>query len=325
MSFLGVIEIIDRAGHVQERVRVNHLPFRIGRALDNDLLLDDSHVCAHHAEIVDTEALTLVDLDSVNGSFVANERQRLAKIDLSHTQELRLGHTHLRFRHANEQLAAAVPDPMAGSRWMVLDHWRWALLATIACACGMALDQLINSSKAISTGAMASGILPGLIVFGLWALVWSLINRVVAHRFHYFGHLTLVCAAFVAANLMEVIGSYAGFAWSLDDYLPAYGKISGTILITGLLFGHLRLISRGKARTLLMPAALAGMTFLILMLLPGAGDDRFKGEPVMAGSLKAPVAALRAGASSDRFYADALTKLDEADQAADEPLADGAP
>ncbi|MGE4070369.1 MAG: FHA domain-containing protein [Lysobacterales bacterium] len=316
MSTLGVVEIVDRAGHVRERVRVQQLPFRIGRALDNDLVLDDVYACPHHAEIRATDTLELVDLDSVNGSFIGSEAQRQSRIELGQQRELRLGHTHLRFRGIDEQLPATVPDPLAGSRWLGLDRWGWGLAATLGCALAMAAESILGSTQSLRLGAIASSVAPGLIVLALWALAWSLVNRVVAHRFQYFGHLALGGAAVVVANLMEIVGSYAIYAASLDDWLPAFGSVSGALLVTALLFGHLRLISRGKTRALLLPAGLVGVSFLALSLLPGAGDDRFHSEPSIGGSLKPPFAALGEGRSSEAFYESALGLMDEVDQEA---------
>lgn len=320
MSFLGVLEVVDRAGHVLERVRVQQLPFRIGRALDNDLVLDDAYACPHHAEIDGPESLQLIDLNSINGCFAGNERQPQTRIPLEQTQDLRVGHTHLRFRHANEQLPGTVLDPLAGSRWFAIDHWSWGLVATLACALSIAIDNIISSTQSVRLGTMVSGVAPGLIVLGLWALAWSLVNRVVAHRFHYFGHLVIGGAAVVFANLLEVFGGYSSYAWSLDEWLPAFGSLAGAVLVSVLLFSHLRLISRGKARALLLPAGLVGLAFLSLMLLPDAADDRFTSEPKITGSLKPPFAALRAGKSSDEFYEDALGVMEEVDAAAAEKL-----
>ena len=320
MSTLGVVEIIDRAGHVSERVRVQQLPFRIGRALDNDLVLDDVYACAHHAEIRATDTVELVDLGSVNGSFVGTGTERQSRIELGQHRELRLGHTHLRFRGIDEQLPATVPDPLAGSRWLGLDRWGWGLAATVGCALAMAVENILGSTQTLRFGAIASSVAPGLIVLALWALAWSLVNRVVAHRFQYFGHLALGGAAVVLANLMEILGSYAIYAGSLDDWLPAFGSISGALLVTALLFGHLRLISRGKSRALLLPSGLVGMAFLALSLLPGAGDDRFQSEPSIGGSLKPPFAAVSEGRSSEAFYDSALDLMDEVDQDAEPSL-----
>lgn len=56
------------------RVPLQKLPFSLGRALDNDLVLEDKRVSRHHAQIRKRQSrLCLVDLDSTNGTYVNGE------------------------------------------------------------------------------------------------------------------------------------------------------------------------------------------------------------------------------------------------------------
>jgi hypothetical protein len=316
MSFLGAIEVIDRTGRVQTRVRVERWPFRIGRALDNDLVLDDPHVCPHHAELRGDGAIELVDCGSLNGSFLGAERQRRERIDLDQGGELRVGHTYLRFRTADEQIAATLVDPMAGSRWLGLDRWRWGIAALAGSAAVVVGEHIVGSAQALRLGVVVSATAPALIVLALWALSWSLVNRVVAHRFHYLGHLAIGCIAVIAGSLAETLGAYVGFALSIDDRLATISAVSAAVLVAAVIFGHLRLISTGSGRRLLAPAALIGVAFLALMTLPNASDNRFTSEPRFATSLKLPAAAWRRGRDSATFYATAA--LDAADAEANE-------
>lgn len=315
VSFLGAVEVVDRAGHVHGRVRVERLPFRVGRALDNDLVLDDIYVCPHHAELVQTEAgLALIDRDSVNGSFRGHERQRAAQIELGAHTELRLGHTLLRFRAADEQLAPTAIDPLASSRLMNLDSVRWALAALALCALLIGLQTVLGSSQRLPTMALTGQILQALLMLLIWALCWSLVNRVVGHRFHYLGHLAVGAFGLVAASTIETALSYVGFAFSAQ--LDLFGTLLGGALLSVVIYGHLRLLSRGSGRRLLLPAAVVGIAFLALTNLPGVGDDRFQSEPELATTLKPPFAALRSGRSSEAYYADVLSAFDDADSEA---------
>jgi hypothetical protein len=68
--------LVFRGHPGQERFPLARPSVRIGRQRDNDLVLEDTSVSRHHAEIRRARdgSLTLVDLDSLNGVFV-NERQ----------------------------------------------------------------------------------------------------------------------------------------------------------------------------------------------------------------------------------------------------------
>ncbi|GMU43212.1 MAG: FHA domain-containing protein [Xanthomonadales bacterium] len=318
MSCVGALELIDRSGHVQQRLRIERLPFRVGRALDNDLVIDDPYVCAHHGEIRAHDGGPLwVDGGSQNGSFIGNQHERRERVALTSGAELRIGHTHLRFRSLDEELPAALPDPLAGSRWLGLDRFGWAAGAVVGSLLAMVSDQVLGSAQALRVGLLLSAVTPALIVLALWALAWSLVNRVVAHRFHYLGHLAIGGLGVVASNLAESIGGYVGFAFTADPWLPAWGSFSGALLVSAVIFGHLRLISRGRARQLLLPAGLVGIVFLALTLLPGVGDPPFSSEPNLSGTLKPPYAALRRGRSAEQYYQDAARVFERADEAAE--------
>jgi pSer/pThr/pTyr-binding forkhead associated (FHA) protein len=70
---------------------------RLGRALDNDIVVDDSSVSRYHANIRSHDgAFELVDLNSRNGSFVAD--RRIAEARLSNGDSIRLGDAQLIFR-----------------------------------------------------------------------------------------------------------------------------------------------------------------------------------------------------------------------------------
>ena len=45
----ALLEMVDRDGQVRQAWRIEHWPVSIGRALDNDVVLSDPHVAAHHA------------------------------------------------------------------------------------------------------------------------------------------------------------------------------------------------------------------------------------------------------------------------------------
>ena len=149
-------------------------------------------------------------------------------------------------------------------------------------------------------------------MLALWALSWSLVNRVIAHRFHYAGHLAIGGFGVIAASLMEALGNYLGFAFSAEERVATFASISNAVLISVLIFGHLRLISRGSTLGLLLPAGLIGIAFLALAILPNARDGQFRSEPEMSASLKPPVAALRGGRNSQTYYDDATSALDAA-------------
>ncbi len=90
----GVAHLVNSGG---QRFEIRGGLTRLGRALDNDIVVDDSSVSRYHANIRSGDgAFELVDLNSRNGTFVADRRITEARI--SNGDSIRLGDVQLTFR-----------------------------------------------------------------------------------------------------------------------------------------------------------------------------------------------------------------------------------
>ena len=87
--------LIDAAGR---RLQLRHgAPTKIGRSLDNDLVLPDQSISRHHASIAMVDgAFRLHDLNSQNGSFV--DGKKVSQATLRDGDSIRLGDAQFHFR-----------------------------------------------------------------------------------------------------------------------------------------------------------------------------------------------------------------------------------
>ncbi|HSY26766.1 MAG TPA: FHA domain-containing protein, partial [Burkholderiaceae bacterium] len=110
MSRHWFVEVLARNGEVRQRHRLEELPIHLGRAYDNDLILDDPHAAAHHAIVESTEdgILQIRDMGSRNG--IIHRGHRRNDIALDGHQVVRLGHTNLRIRASDFPVDAEVAD-----------------------------------------------------------------------------------------------------------------------------------------------------------------------------------------------------------------------
>jgi len=125
------VEVLSRHHDVLSRQRVDDLA-SIGRAYDNDVVLDDPYVAPHHLRIVRDDAGTLFaeDLGSVNGLYAADSDERQSRIPLDGQRALRVGRTLLRIRAHGFEVA---PERPVGRAVRV-----WPAIATLA-ACVIVL------------------------------------------------------------------------------------------------------------------------------------------------------------------------------------------
>ena len=113
---LALIELHERDGRIGRVVDVHRWPLSLGRALDNDVVIDDPHVAAHHARLVQGAdgTLQLQPLETLNGVRVDGRRATGDLALPAGGAELQIGATRLRLRLAGEVLAPELPLPPGG-------------------------------------------------------------------------------------------------------------------------------------------------------------------------------------------------------------------
>ncbi len=94
---------------VLKEVTVGPRPITIGRAPDNDIQIDNLAVSSHHARVFAEEArLVLEDLNSLNGTFVNN--QKIQRVNLKQGDQVLIGKHHLVIDMGGAVEAPAIPE-----------------------------------------------------------------------------------------------------------------------------------------------------------------------------------------------------------------------
>lgn len=208
---LALIEVFERDGRVARCVSVQRWPLTLGRALDNDVVLDDPHVAAHHATLQadDQSQLTLIVGDSINGVNVGSDRFAAgARVALPVTgAAMQIGAIKLRLRLPGETLAPErallalnrahlLPPLLAGVLVMLLalaDHW-------------VVLDPGADATAWLPIAVGVPLALAG------WCGAWALVSKLFQHRFDFMGHLRIVLPWLLVIELVDVLLPAAGAA-----------------------------------------------------------------------------------------------------------------
>jgi len=94
---------------VLKEVTVGPRPVTIGRAPDNDIQIDNLAVSSHHARVFMEESrLVLEDLNSLNGTFVNN--QKIQRVNLKQADQILIGKHHVVIDMGGAVEAPALPD-----------------------------------------------------------------------------------------------------------------------------------------------------------------------------------------------------------------------
>jgi FHA domain len=208
------VEHLHRDGSVQERVRVpeydaadGDTAFLIGRALDNDLVLDDPHCAAYHAQLeIDADGTArLYDLDSSNGIVFGNKRRQKTH-EVNNAEPYRLGQSLIRIRSSEWPLA---PERALSNRaiWpialvllgLVLAHSAWNLW----------LHDVNEKSPPYLYGL--TGIAAALC---LWSAAYALFGRLVSGHVRFLSHLAIASAGYLCITLVGYLLETAAFSFS---------------------------------------------------------------------------------------------------------------
>ncbi|HEY2824506.1 MAG TPA: FHA domain-containing protein [Gemmatimonadales bacterium] len=210
-----ILEVLDDTGAVRERRRIDTLPLSLGRAYDNDVILDDPYVDAHHARIAATETgeIRIEDLGSVNGVAQANQGRQPA-FAIQSGVELRLGRTRIHFRDTNDPLPPALADgpPVEMAPWKrALTSPAAQLALTLLAAGVVGFDSFMGSYQKDSASEAVSAAIGVAVLAGAYAGVWGIAGRLVTRRFRFIAHLALTSSALMALYLVGMVSEWWSF------------------------------------------------------------------------------------------------------------------
>ena len=207
------VEILSRRKEVKARYQLDSLPIRIGRAYDNDIILDDAHIAAHHVIIEqDGEGgLTLHDLDTRNGTFIGGRRQVESKVD--NTAIFQLGHTHLRIR----SIDCTVEDEIPISSFHKLDGWPPALAGIFLIALVIGFINWIGDTNKFEASGYLVGISIALLCGVTWSGIWAIASRLFGGELTRFGrHLFILGCGLTIIVLVDTLYEIIAYALSLE-------------------------------------------------------------------------------------------------------------
>ena len=266
MSGPWTIETLARNGEVLHRHRVTTLPIRLGRAYDNDFIVDDEYAAAHHAlvELGADGALLLRDLDTRNG--INHKGRRVKELTLGGDTVVRMGHTSLRIRPAAHPVPPELVDrTMHGWEGMLPGGAGIVLCVLTALLVAWLLDAGGDPERYALYPALAVG--AGL----AWSGMWAFSNRLFGRRARLGRHLFIVGFGLAALVGVRLLASVVAYAWSLE-WLTGYGSHAVVVTVALMIYFHLATVTPQFRRRLRISSA--GIAVLVSLLILAGNMQR---------------------------------------------------
>ena len=295
MGEVVFVEVLDAAGRVAARHRLDRLPAVIGRAYDGDVILDDPYICARHARLSRdaSGALLLDDLGTVNGTGSGGG------MALAPDGTVRLGRTTIRIRQPGDPVAPtlrdlpAPPPPSAAAAPDVavssgrLGSPGFVLLVACITAGVYVLDSWLGNTDRVTGAELVSEAAAVFSVLALWAGCWAFASRLLTGRFRFPGHFAIACLALAAMTLFSVATGYLAYIAPPEGGQAVFGLLAGVGLFAALLHAHLGLATTLPARRRSgISLGIAVTLTLLVGMSAWSAEDEFDTSLDYAGNIK---------------------------------------
>ncbi len=305
------VEILSRLHHdVAARYRFIDTPITVGRAYDNDVVVDDPHVAAHHLRITRSEngALVAEDLDSLNGLYVDRVRQKRKEVTLDEGHELRIGATVLRVRTATHEVPAEQPMKHG------LAYWPSAIACIVGVFALAALDLWLSETAEPKAIRYFTPLLILTVAVTVWTTAWSVVTRVFTGHARFGLHFLIVAAGLLAYSVYSQIAEVGAFAWSWTS-LATTSYVIAWLALGGICFAHLLAINRARRPLKVIIAAVLAAAGIAMQTLKQNEYRSTYGQPVTLNRLEPPALRMVAPQHEAAFFTDSTAlrpKLDKA-------------
>ncbi len=300
------LELLSRHHDVLARHRCTGPVIRVGRAYDNDVVLDDPYVAPRHLQLSQTEAGTWLakDLGSANGLQAERGKARFDGLVLDEDKIFRIGNTLLRLRSEHYPVAAERVEARRIPLWPVA-----VLLVIGIFGIELVVDWLseINELRLpVYLGNQRWLVLE----IVAWVGVWAILSRIFAGHARFERHLVIALAGIFSASAIDEVLKYIGFAFSVQPVLGYEYLIKWAI--AGLVcFCQLQLIAPRRWRLS------ATVTATLAILAAGAAtlqlgeDHRNIDAPPIQGQYYPPSLRLIAPKTDTAFFDHAAKLRDQ--------------
>jgi hypothetical protein len=276
-----VVEVITRGGKVLSLHKFNSERVSLGRAYNNDLILQEEHVCPYHAELVWNEdgQLILSDQRSVNGIQDQENNQWNETQEIQSGDVFVLGKNYLRVFRADHPVHPAKRINVFEDAARSLNRWYWALTAMLAFFFISLMGDYLETLTEVKWSAIIVKVLLITLGVSVLPLLVSVAARVFKKDVKFFSIFSFSFIVFSVWLLLDMIGSMLVFNWG-QNVLVGFGNQVieyGVFLV--LVWGAIYLASNMTLKKISITSVIIVGLMFVVFQIDEFNDDTVKTSP----------------------------------------------
>lgn len=225
---------------------LTQFPVRIGRALDNDIILSDPSISAYHLEIDKTEqGLVFRNLSKENGTRLNGKALQVASLELKQPISLKLGNRRTRLLATSMQVAQASVHQCRGLLKVFCRPWyafTLAVLTTSVFLYEAYLQSIFNKELVY----YLSSVMPYLMGMIALALLIAGMSRLASQRWEFSPALGLAAFCMLTPQLLGELGRVLNYFFTANWPLNGLLLLSNFLLIPLLVYAYIRLVHHAE-------------------------------------------------------------------------------
>lgn len=264
-----IIEQLGRNNKVVRYSKVSGDKIRIGRAYDNDIVLQDDHVSPYHAEIDvyhDDDVIVLTDIESTNGIRTKNNGRIENSTRVTSGDAFILGKARVRILKANHPVAPAKELSVLDDITSNVNQWYFAILTLVLFWSSLMADNYLIRYDSIIWSKEAAKFSLVTLMFVVIPAGVAISARFFKKEVRFFASIVFFFSIFILFQLTEGFAQWLDFNWPNSSVSATFIGILELVLLVGLFWGLFYLASNMSMKkitlvSVLFVAGISGLVF----------------------------------------------------------------
>lgn len=265
-----ILETIQRGVHSYHKI--HSFPVTMGRAFDNDIILQDVTISAHHLVIEQQGDKYLIkNLSEENGTKLEGKTLGTEAVELNVPASFQLSNLKARLLATDMPVEETYVQSCSGF-FCFFSSPMWAMLLLFATVAVFFIERYLETPVAKEPLYYLSNVLPSVwTLLGITVII-SGITRISTHRWEIIPAISIASLVFLVPQLFDYIGHYVSYLFTSDSLGSWLKNIASFMIIPILLALFIVKTIHAKWLPALGIAALVYSPFLAYQVI-GLVDD----------------------------------------------------